>query len=102
MPCQDPNQRFRFSIRFMLTLVMLSAILLASRNTLLCNYHEWALERTDRVSSGWYVGSFEGHIKELARLGRYEQRKFILKKLPADSQETQRLFVALRSVISRC
>ena len=82
----------------MLALVMLSAVLLASRNTLLCHYHEWALDHADTASTSWYVGSFEGHIKELARLGRYEQRKFVLKKLAVDSQEARRLFTQLRSV----
>ena len=82
----------------MLALVMLAAVLLASRNTLICHYHEWALDHTDSGASVWYVGSFEGHIKELARLGRYEQRKFTLKKLSVDSQEARRLFTRLRSV----
>lgn len=90
--------RFRFTIRSLLALAMLLAIFLASRNTLVCNYHQWALEHVDSVSSSWYVGSYEGHIKELARLGRYEQRKFILQKLPVDSIEARRLFTRLRSV----
>ena len=90
--------KFRFSIRFMLALVMLLAILLASRNTLLCNYHQWALDHAAAGSGGQFVGSFEGHIKELARLGRYEQRKFVLKNLTVDSQEARRLFTHLRSV----
>lgn len=82
----------------MLTLVMLTAILLASRSTLLCSYHQWALDHADNGTSSWYVGSFETHIKELARLGRYEQRKFILKNLRVNSQEARRLFTRLRSV----
>ena len=90
--------RFKFSIRFLLALVMLAAILLASRNTLLCNYHQWALHHADSVPSSWCVGSFEGHIKELARLGRYEQRKFVLKRMTVGSVEARRLFTRLRSV----
>ena len=90
--------RFRFGIRFLLALVMLVAILLASRDTLLCNYHQWALRHADSAPSSWLVGSFERHIKELARLGRYENRKFVLKRMTVDSVEARRLFTRLRSV----
>lgn len=90
--------RFRFSIRFMLASVMLLAILLASRNTLICNYHEWALEHATTGSDHWYVSSYESHIKELARLGRYQKRRFVLKTLDVESQEARRLFTQLRSL----
>lgn len=90
--------RFRFSIRFMLVLVTLAAVLLASRTTLTCYYHQWALQRAASGENGWYVGSFEQHIKELARLGRYQKRAFVLENLAVDSAEARRLFVRLRSV----
>jgi hypothetical protein len=90
--------RFKFSMRFILAWVALLAMVLASRNTILYHYHAWALDHAVAGESRWYVGSFEGHIRELVRLGRYEQRKFVLKNLTVDSQKARRLFIDLQSL----